>query len=172
MTWAYGGGEKVQVDLFDIQVPEDVYKVSEGELKNHHHLTPSSLPLAGEPLQFIRKQALGRAATVANELYETAPQPTREREWRIFGRSVRGDWTTADLVAPSNLRFLLGVLDQPLDQRQAGTLRRARNAPSAAQDADPIQIAITQRILVVVARDSTEDPDWSEVARRIEQPGQ
>ncbi len=89
----------------------------------------------------------------------------------IFGRNVRGNWTTANLVAASNLRFFLGLLDQPLDQEQAGSPRRARNAPAGSREADPIQIAVTQRILVVVARDSEEEPDWSEVTRRIEQPG-
>ena len=115
---------------------------------------------------------MGRTAAIANELYETAPQPVPERARQIFGRNVRGAWTTADLVAPSNLRLFLGVLDQALDQQQAGAPRHARSASSRAWDADPIQIAVTRRILVVVARDSAQEPDWSEVARRIEQPGQ
>jgi hypothetical protein len=175
MTWAYSGATKVQVDFFDIQVHDDAYKEGDdelGELEYPEYLGTSSTPAEDIPVRILRQQALGRTATIANELYETAPQPASERERRIFGRNVRGEWTTADLVAPSNLRLFLGVLDQPLDQRQAGAPRRARSAYPQAWDADPIQIAVTQRILVVVARDSAQEPDWSEVTRRIEQPGQ
>jgi len=172
MTWAYSGAKKVQVDFFDIQNPEDPYKVSESGLEYLENLAPTSARPVDIPLPILRQRALGRTAAIANELYQTAPQPTPERARRILGRNVRGEWTTADLVAPSNLRLFLGVLDQALDQRQAGAPRRARSASSQAWDADPIQIAMTQRILVVVARDSAQEPDWSEVTRRIEQPGQ
>ena len=169
MTWAYSGAMKVQVDFFDIQVHHDAYQEGDDELE---YLDTLSTPAEDIPVRILRQQALGRTAAIANELYETAPQPVPERARRIFGKNVRGDWTTADLVAPSNLRLFLGVLDQPLDRRQAGAPRRARRASPQAWDADPIQIAVTQRILVVVARDSAQEPDWSEVTRRIEQPGQ
>jgi hypothetical protein len=170
MTWAYSGSEHVQVDLFDIQLPQEMSVTSKGYLEEQYDYMNQQSLFPDEQPQLIRERAVGRAATVATELYETAPQPAPERARRIFGRNVKGDWATADLLARSNLRFFLGVLDQALDRRQAGAPRQARHAPSQARDADPIQIATTQRILVVVARDSTEDPDWSEVTRRIEQP--
>jgi hypothetical protein len=169
MTWAYSGSKKVQVDLFDVFAPEDIYRKSE-DLEEEYDPETVSPPVADEPLQIVRERALGRIAAIADQLYETAPEPASETDRLIFGRNVRGNWTTADLVAPSNLRFFLGLLDQPLDREQAGAPRRARNAPAGAREADPIQIAVTQRIFVVVARDSEEEPDWSEVARRIEQP--
>lgn len=168
MTCAYSGSEQVQVDLFDIQAPEGIDMADKDYLEEQYsYMEQPSLFLDEHP-QLIRQRAVDRAATVATELYETAPQPTPERARRIFGRNVRGDWATADLVASSNLRFFLGVLDQALDRHQAGAPRQARQT----RDADPIQIAATQRILVVVARDSTEEPDWSEVTGRIERPDQ
>ena len=171
MTWAYSGAEKMQVDFFDIQDPEDMYEASEDDQRKLDVLTASPAP-RDLTVRFLRQRALGRTAAIANELYETAPQPVPERARQVFGRNVRGEWTTADLVAPSNLRLFLGVLDQELDQRQVGASRRAHSASYQAWDADPIQIAVAQRILVVVARDSAQEPDWSEVTRRIEQPGQ
>ena len=170
MTWAYSGAKRVQVDFFDIQDPEDMYGVSEDDPRKLDVLTASPA-LPDITVRFLRQRALGRTAAIANKLYETAPQPVPERARQVFGRNIRGEWTTADLVAPSNLRVFLGILDQAFDRQQAGASRRARNASSQAWDADPIQIAVTQRILVVVARDSAQDLDWSEVTRRIEQPG-
>jgi hypothetical protein len=173
MTWAYSGAEKVQVDFFDIQDhPEDLYKASESVEYPEDDLGLSSVRSVDIPVPVLRQRSLGRTAAIADELYETAPRPALGRARQIFGRSVRGEWTTADLVAPSNLRLFLGVLDQALDRRQAGASRHVLGAAFQARDADPIQIAVTQRILVVVARDSAQEPDWSEVARRIEQPGQ
>jgi hypothetical protein len=172
MTWAYSGSKKVQVDLFDIGVPDGIDTDSMDGLTKHYDLIKEPSPFAYESLELIRERAMGRVAAVADELYETAPQPTAQGARSIFGRNVRGDWTTADLVAKSSLRLFFGLLDQPLNQEQAGAPRRARNARSRARDGDPIQIAVTKRFLVVVARDSTEEPDWSEVARRIEQAGE
>jgi hypothetical protein len=173
MTWAYSGAEKVQVDFFDIQgYPEELFKASKSVEYQEEDLGLSSVRPVDIPVPVLRQRSLGRTAAIADELYETAPQPAPERARQIFGRNVRGEWTTADLVAPSNLRLFLGVLDQALDQRQAGASRHTRSASALAWDVDPIQIAVTQRILVVVARDSTQEPDWSDVARRIEQPGQ
>jgi len=166
---AFNGANKVQVDLFDIQVPEDMAVASKLEPSARHRLMTVLSGYEDEPLEAIREQALGRASAIASELYRSAPQPREDRQ--IFGTNVRGDWTTADLVAPSNLRFFLGVLDRPLDRRRAGGPRRAQ-ARSDNRDRDPIQIAMTQRLVVVVARDAAEEPDWSEVTRRVEQPDQ
>jgi hypothetical protein len=171
MTWAYSGAKRIQIDFFDIQHPEETYKASESDLEYAEDLAPSSARPVDIPIPILRQRAFDRTAAIANQLYETAPQPTPEGARRISGRNVRGEWTTADLVAPSNLRLFLGVLDRALDQRQAEAPRRARNTSSQAWDADPIQVAMTQRILVVVARDSPQEPDWSEVTNRIEQPG-
>lgn len=172
MTWAYSGAKKAQVDFFDIQnCPEEPYKKSEnGAEYLEDELDLSSARLVDVRVPVLRQRAQGRIEAIADELYETAPQPAPGRPRQIFGRNVRGEWTTADLVAPSNLRLFLGVLDQALDRQQAGASRRARSASSQARDADPIQVAATQRILVVIARDSAQEPDWSEVSRRIEQP--
>lgn len=117
MTWAYSGAKKVQVDFFDIQGPEDPYKPSESRLEYVEDVVLSSARPVDIPIPILRQRALGRTAAIANELYQTAPQPAPGRSRQIFGRNVRGEWTIADLVAPSNLRFFLGVLDQALDQR-------------------------------------------------------
>ena len=81
---------------------------------------------------------------------------------------VRGDWVTADLVAPSDLHLLLGVLDHPLLPEQIRTIRRARDASPPARDQDPVQIAVMERILVVVAHETTSPPDWPEIIERLQ----
>ena len=141
MTWAYSGANKVQVDFFDIQNREDSYKTSVDDLEEAEDPALASARPADIPLPILRQRALNRIAAIANQLYETAPQPTPEGARQILGRNVRGEWTTADLVAPSNLQLFLGVLDQAPDHRQAGASRRTRNTPSQVWDADPIQIA-------------------------------
>jgi hypothetical protein len=120
-----------------------------------------------ERLASILPRALDRAGQITDQLYETAPQGAPGPARSVYGRNVRGSWATADLIAPSRLRFFLGLLDRPLTPEQAGAPRRRRNA-ARQRDADPIQVAATGRILVIVARDATQDPDWSEVTSRIE----
>ena len=138
MTWAYSGAEKVQVDFFDIQdYPEELFKARESVAYQEEDLGLSSVRPVDIPVPVLRQRSQGRTAAIADELYETAPQPAPGRARQIFGRNVRGEWTTADLVAPSNLRLFLGVLDQALDRRQAGATRRAGNASFQARDADP-----------------------------------
>ena len=167
MTYAYTGAANAQVDLFDITVPDYLDAAPEIVIADEEGLVTTRTGRRFERLASIRPRALDRAGEITDQLYATAPQgapgPTRS----VYGRNVRGSWATADLIAPSRLRFFLGLLDQPLTPEQAGAPRRRRNA-AMQRDADPIQVAATGRILVVVARDATQDPDWSEVTSRIE----
>ena len=171
MTYAYTGAANAQVDLFDITVPDHLEAAPEiviaDEIADEEDLVTTRTGRRFERLASIRPRALDRAREIADQLYATAPQgapgPTRS----VYGRNVRGSWATADLIAPSRLRFFLGLLDQPLAPEQAGAPRRRRNA-AMLRDDDPIQVAATGRILVIVARDATQDPDWSEVTSRIE----
>ncbi len=124
-------------------------------------IPPGAIP--GEPREItVKSPDLCGLMDQLDDLFGSLG-PTRS----VYGRNVRGSWATADLIAPSRLRFFLGLLDQPLTPEQAGAPRRRRNA-AIHRDADPIQVAATGRILVVVARDATQDPDWSEVTSRIE----
>lgn len=167
MTYAYTGAANAQVDLFEITVPDHQDMASEIVIADQEGFVTTQTGRRFERLAFIRPRALGRAGEIANQLYETAPQGAPGPSRSVYGRNVRGNWATADLIVPSRLRFFLGLLDQPLTQEQAGAPRRRRDA-DVQGDADPIQVAATGRILVVVARDTTQDPDWSEVTSRIE----
>jgi hypothetical protein len=159
MTWAYSGSDQVQVDLFDVHPPLE---------------SPPPLDLAKaqsglfseETLSVVEERAEERATALTAQLYDSAPEPDQARP--IFGSHVRGDWVTADLVAPSDLHLLLGVLDHPLPQEHIRTIRRARDAPPPARDQDPVQIAVMERILVVVARETTSPPDWPEIIERLQ----
>lgn len=164
MTYAYTGAAHAHVDLFDINAPDyldaalDALIVVSGE----EGIVMTRNRRRFERLGSIQPRALERARVVADQLYETAPHDVPGPTRSVCGRNVRGSWATADLIAPSRLRFFLGLLDQPLSPEQAGAPRRRRNA-ARQPDADPIQIAATGRILAVVARDADQDPDWSEV---------
>ncbi len=164
MTYAYTGSAKAQVDLFDIATgPDYSYATPEVLVADDERLVRKRTGRRFERLESIRPRALARAGEISDQLYATAPPGPRS----VYGRNVRGSWATADLIIPSRLRFFLGLLDQPLTPEQAGAPRRRRNAERLG-DADPIQVAATGRILVVVARDAAQDPDWSEVTSRIE----
>jgi hypothetical protein len=167
MTYAYTGAATAQVDLFDITSPDYLNAAPEIIVADEAGPVTTGTGRRFERLASIGPRALERAGEIADQLYATAPQgapgPTRS----VYGRNVRGSWATADLIAPSRLRFFLGLLDQSLTPEQAGASRRRRTA-AGQPDADLIQIAATGRILVVVAREATQDPDWSEVTSRIE----
>jgi hypothetical protein len=165
MTYAYTGAANVQVDLFDItEYPDTAPEIG---IADEEGLMTTEIGRRFERLASIRQRALGRVGDITDQLYATAPQGAPDSARSVYGRNVRGSWAAADLIAPSNLRFFLGLLDQPLSPEQAGAPHRRRNV-AMERDADPIQIAATGRIFVVVARDVTEDPDWSEVTSRIE----
>jgi hypothetical protein len=169
MTYAYTGAANAQVDLFDITVPDHLDTapdIADG-IADEEDLVTTRTGRRFQRLTSIRAHALDRAREITDQLYATAPQGAPGQPRSVYGRNVRGGWATADLIAPSRLRFFLGLLDQPLTPEQAGAPRRGRNA-AEQRDADPIQVAATGRILVVVARDATQDPDWSEVTSRIE----
>jgi hypothetical protein len=167
MTYAYTGAASAQVDLFDITVPDYPGIALETVIADEEGLVTTRTGRRFERLTSIRPRALSRAGEITDQLYATAPQSAPGPTRSVYGRNVRGSWATADLIAPSRLRFFLGLLDQPLTPEQAGAPRRRRNS-AMQRDADPIQVAASDRILVVVARDATQDPDWSEVTSRIE----
>lgn len=167
MTYAYTGSAKAQVDLFDINVPDYLDKAPGIVIADEEDLFTTGTGRYFEPLASIRPRALARAGEITDQLYATAPHDAPGPTRSVYGRNVRGSWATADLIAPSRLRFFFGLLDQPLTPEQAGAPRRRRNA-AIKRDADPIQVATTGRILIVVARDAAQDPDWSEVISRIE----
>jgi hypothetical protein len=167
MTYAYTGAGNAQVDLFDITVPDHSSNMPEVLSVDEEGLVTTRSGRRVERLASIRPRALGRAREVAAELYATAPRDAQAPTRSVYGQNVRGTWASADLIAPSRLRFFLGLLDQPLTREQAGAPRGRRDA-GVDRDADPIQVAATGRILIAVARDATQDPDWSEVTSRIE----
>jgi len=160
MTWAYLGGKYVQVDLFTMS------DRSIGSLG----YAPSEEKVAGINVS-MREQftidAIGRSEQRAERLFEDAPTaPVREPR-RLFGREVRGDWVTADLVRRSNVRLFLGAMDTPVP---ADDLRavRSRTRRTAQRQSDEYETAVSQRLLIVVARSDNPEPEWSRVEALIE----
>ena len=167
MTYAYTGSANAQLDLFDIAAPHDSYPVPTTFIAGEESLVTTQTERRFERLAYLRPRALERVDEITDQLYATAPQGAPVRARSVYGRNVRGSWATADLVAPSRLRFFLGLLDQSLTPEQAGAPRRRRSS-TLQRDAELIQVAATGRIFAVVARDAPEDPDWSEVTSLIE----
>jgi hypothetical protein len=167
MTYAYTGAANAQVDLFDITVPEYLDKGPEIIFADEEGLVTTRTGRRFELLASILPRAMDRAGQIADQLYATALQGAPSQTRSVYGLNVRGSWAAADLIASTRLRFFLGLLEAPLTPEQAGAPRRRRNA-AGQRDADPIQVAATGRILAVVARDATQNPNWSEVTSRIE----
>lgn len=161
MTWAYSGSSQVQVDLFKVEPPRDLRTA---EVPEPDEVATS----AEEPLFALEQRAAQRAEELTAQLYDSAPEPDDLRS--IDGRRVRGNWVAADLIAPSDTQFLLGVLDQPLPQEGLRRIRRPREATPRERDQDPVQIAVMERILVVVARETSTPPSWPEIVSRINRP--
>jgi hypothetical protein len=165
MTYAYTGAVNAQVDLFDVAAPEELKTDLEVVVAEGGGLVTQT-GQRFEQLSYIRQRALRRVGEIADQLYATAPEEASGLRRTVYGHNVRGTWATADLIAPTGLRFFFSLLDQPLTpEEEAG--RRGRNPPGQ-QDSDPIQIASTGRVLIVVARNAAQDPSWSEVTSRIE----
>lgn len=161
MTWAYTGSNPVQVDFFEIH-PITKYNLDLAlEKIIHYPQIQGRVPLAA-----IGQQAENRAATLTSQLYESAPEPLHMRP--LYGSHVRGDWIPADLVAQTDVHLLLGVLDKPLPTEQIAAIRRRQRSSPDILDQDPVQISITQRLLVVIARGSVAPPSWSDVTDRLQ----
>lgn len=163
MTWAFIGSTQVEVDLFRVQQPPLVAVAPE----------PDERPTAVRPAQperGLRTDAIldiaqQKAEAISEQLYRTSPPFDQERG--PWGRSMRGDWVTADLVGPSTTHLLLGVLDQAPEPDALARLRARRYDRLDDVEAESIQIETLGRLFVVVARDR-ERPQWQEVANRIE----
>jgi hypothetical protein len=161
MTYAYTGAVNAQVDLFDVAAPEELKTDLEVVGAESEGLVTQT-GQRFERLSYIRQRALSRVGEIADQLYATAPQDASGLRRTVYGHNVRGSWATADLIVPTRLRFFFGLLDQPLTPEEVAG-RRGRSTPGQ-QDTDPIQVASTGRILVVVARNAAQDPSWSEVS--------
>jgi hypothetical protein len=169
MTWTYNGSEVVQVDLFDVQPPssppppppaaiEASYDPAKG-IRIHYE--------EDLPMDAVAARVIKNVRPLINLLYLSAPEPSEPRS--LFGTRLRGEWVTADLVAQSNLHLLLGILEDDLSQEETNALRLGSDAryPPAVDQSD-IQIEILGRILIVIARDTTSPPAWSEVIDQIQ----
>lgn len=118
MTWAFSGSDCVQVDFFSIQQPGDedidIAEPLIAEEIGFEHMAP----LNEESVTVTELRALSRAMAITEQLYESAPEPRDRRT--IADRRVRGDWVRADLIAPSDLYLLLGILDGRCPLRRSG----------------------------------------------------
>lgn len=55
-----------------------------------------------------------------------------------------------------------------LEGRSGWTIRRARDATPRIREQDPVQVAILERILIVIARETASPPDWPEIINRLQ----
>jgi len=160
MTWAYLGGTYVQVDLFTM---------SDRSIGGLGYV-PSEEKIAGinvSQREQFTVDAIGRSERRAERLFEDAPEaPVREPR-RLFGREVRGDWVTADLVRSSDVRLFLGAMDTPVPAEDLRAVR-SRTRRTVQRQGDEYQTAVSDRLLIVVARSENPEPEWSRVEALIE----
>jgi hypothetical protein len=168
MTYTFTWHDRLHVDLYHVQQPgagtAPAAAVSASEDAERAALRDRRY----EPVQSLRSRALDRVTEIADQLYETAPEMVNGSQVALFGREVRGGWATTDLLSGFGPRFFLGVLSAPLTPEQASGPRRRRMRQQDREN-DPMQVAAAGRLLVAIARDArTADPDWAEVAERVE----
>lgn len=160
MTWAYLGGNQVQVDLFTMS------DQSAGSLKYADQQVSALIPEADMRQQFTA-EATERGQRRVARLFETAPPPPVREPRRLFGREVRGDWVTADLVRPSNIRLFLGALETPVPEPDVRQVRSRVRQGSRAR-ASAYETALSDRLLIVVAPSEESEPAWSSIEAFIE----
>lgn len=160
MTWAYLGGHHVQVDLFTMS------DQSVGSIE--YALQQASDPHAKtEMRQRFTTEATARGQRRVTRLFETAPPaPVREPR-RLFGQEVRGDWVTADLVRPSDIRLFLGAVEEPVPPTEVREVR-SRVRQSTRPRTRPYETALSDRLVIVVARSEDPEPAWSPIEAFIE----
>lgn len=159
MTWAYLGGKQVQVDLFTM---------SEDSIGSLAYEPLMEVPAAVARRQRVTTDATGRGERRAQRLFETAP-PAPAREARsLFGREVRGDWTTADFARPSNVRMFLGVTDQPIPSSDL-RIARSRRRRGASRVRTEYETAVSDRLLIVVTESDNPEPAWSRVEVAVQE---
>jgi hypothetical protein len=162
MTWAFLGGNNVQVDLFTMS---DRSMGSFG----YAPLEESAVGIDIAVRQEFTDNAIGRGALRAERLFETAPEAPIREPRRLFGKEVRGDWVTADLFRPSNVRLFLGAMDSPIPSLEVRTARsRKQRVQTVRRRADEYEIALSDRLLIVVARSENPEPEWSRVEALVE----
>ena len=106
-------------------------------------------------------------ASGGQRAYSKPRQPLQRERRRLFGREVRGDWVTADLVRPSDVRLFLGAMETPAptsDIRAA----RSRGQRGTPHQARRYQTALNERLVIVVARSESPEPEWSGVEAAVE----
>jgi hypothetical protein len=158
MTWAYLGGDLVQVDLFTM---------SDQSIGGLAYLPPMEAEAYVTERVLFTDEAIGRGERRAARLFETAPAPPARERRRLFGREVRGDWVTADLVRPTDVRLFLGAMETPAptsDVRAA----RSRGQRGTPHQARRYQTALNERMVIVVARSESPEPEWSGVEAAVE----
>lgn len=126
------------------------------------------VPAAVAQRQRVTTDALGRGERRAQRLFETAP-PAPAREARsLFGREVRGGWTTADFARPSNVRMFLGVTDQPIPSSDL-RIARSRRRRGASRVRTEYETAVSDRLLIVVTESDNPEPPWSRVEVAVQE---
>ena len=70
-------------------------------------------------------------------------------------------------MRPSDVRLFLGVMDSPVrasDERAA----QARQRQASQRRADAHETALSDRLLIVVTRSETREPEWPRIKALIE----
>jgi hypothetical protein len=159
MTWAYLGGDHVQVDLFTM---------SEESIGSLAYQPTMETPAELTQRELVTIDAVGRGERRAQRLFETAPPAPAREPRRLFDREVRGSWVTADFARPSNVRMFLGVTDGPIPPsrvRAARSRRRRAASPAPAE----YETAVSDRLVIVVAHSDDAEPEWSRVEASVQE---
>ena len=159
MTWAYLGGEQVQVDLFTM---------SDESIGSLAYQPKAEAPAAVIQREFVTTDALERSERRAQRLFETAPPAPAGEPRRLFDREVRGDWMTADFAKPSNVRMFLGVTDQPVPASHL-RIARSRRRQAASREQPKYETALSDRLLIVVTESDSPEPEWSQVEAAVQE---
>lgn len=112
-------------------------------------------------------EATVRGQRTATRLFETAPPAPIRGPRRLFGREVRGDWVTADLVRSSDIRLFLGAVEEPVPATEVREVR-SRVRLGTPPRARSYETALSERLVIIVARSEDPEPAWAPIEAFIE----
>lgn len=176
MAWTHTKGREIDVDYFRIYPPTpDLYATAERIGSESMRTNTRDGAGSGDPWNVegrldsaqARERVVERARHIEDQLYASAfDESSSEQE--LFSRPVRGGWTRADLLGPSNTQLFLGVLSEAPEGAALEQISHRQRRDSTMREIEPIQIAILDRLIVGIAYEHAQPPTWREIAVLLE----
>ncbi|TQM83980.1 hypothetical protein FHX81_6415 [Saccharothrix saharensis] len=157
MTWCYLSGTGITVDVYREADPGARLALDLTGRPGGSRGTRDEWPRDRGPddvgTEYLFDHVLATRARVEAQLYRSAPRT----DLRVAGRSLRGGWAPADLIADERGVLFLGVLDRAVDP-DAGARIAAGLADRGTDDEVRLSVLVRERLVLALASGRTGQP--------------